>query len=63
VLVELFISEWDGQRYETTWWDRLRRQWPADMEAIVIEGLPVAPMVVLEWFRESYADVIDARPW
>jgi len=63
VLVELFIATRQGTRFETIWWGHLHWNWPPDMEPVVIAGLPVASQAVLRGFRQSYAEIIAARPW
>jgi hypothetical protein len=63
VLIELFLARWDGVQYETIWWGRLPWRWPAALVPTMIAGIPVASKAVLKGFRESYPDIIAARPW
>jgi hypothetical protein len=63
VVVELFIALWNGAVCETTWWDRLVWQWPAETGPVVIDGPPVASSVTFTNLREGYADIIAVRRW
>jgi hypothetical protein len=61
VKVELFISQWNGDRLETVFWDRLSWYWPKDMRPVMFGELPVAPVAALASFRDSFADFMAAR--
>jgi hypothetical protein len=62
VLVELFVARSTDSGYKTVWWDRIRLSWDADMSCTIIEELPVASIGALTKFRESYAEILAARP-
>jgi hypothetical protein len=63
VLVELFLAGWTGAEFRTIWWGRLSWSWPSDMSPTTIAALPVASKAVLQAFRDSYGDIMAARPW
>jgi hypothetical protein len=59
--VELFIAHGGSGSLETLFWDRFRWTWPANMEPVVREGLPVAPVEALRCFRDSFPVFMEAR--
>jgi hypothetical protein len=63
VLVELFLAERTETEFLTIWWGRLSWSGPFDMSPTMITELPVASKAVLQGFRDSYGNIIAARPW
>ena len=56
VMVELFLVTHRGKRWTTNFWGSHEHQWPT-LTWVYRRGLPIAPLAVVNSYRDSYAAI------